>query len=106
MTTDHMAMDEGRRRAILTEIMESMPDQHEMEPWQFTVMDLAGAMGWQRARTERYLRQEVATGRMRMDLNGHDPRTGRRAALYWRIDDEPQAETAERREGEPSEELA
>ena len=99
-------MNEDRRRAIVAELAALARTDRTMEPWMFTVMDLATEMDWPRARTEKWLRAQVAHGRMRMDLDGYDPRTGRKAALYWRVEDESQAETAERREGEPSEELA
>lgn len=81
-------MDDDRRRAILREIAALAPAQRTMEPYMFTVMDFAREKGWLRARTEDYLRCQVAQGKLRMDLNGYDPRTGRRAAVYWRPEDE------------------
>ena len=81
-------MNEDTRRSILAELMAAMPKQHTMEAWQFTVADFAAARDWRRPRAERYLRQQVAEGKLRMDLDGYDPRTGRRAALYWRPEDE------------------
>lgn len=82
-------MDESLRRRILEELSAEAPEAQVMRPWQFTVMDFAQMMGWQRAKAERWLRREVALKRMRMELRGYDPRTGRNAALYWRPEDEP-----------------
>ena len=90
-------MDEGTRRAILAEISTAAQAQWTMEPWQFTVMDLAHELGVSRNQAERYARQRVAEGAWRMRLDGYDPRTRRKAALYWRIEDETHAEAAQGR---------
>ena len=90
-------MNEDRRRAILAEIAAAAQEQRQMEPYQFTVMDLADNMGVTRAQAERYARARVTDGLWRMKVDGYDARTGRRAALYWRIEDESHVEAAARR---------
>jgi predicted transcriptional regulator len=81
-------MDETRRRAILAEIAALAVPAFTMEPYMFTVMDLAEQLGVHRAQAERYARRQVAAGVWRMNMDGYDPRKGRKAALYWRVEDE------------------
>lgn len=90
-------MNDSRRRAILAEIAAAEQARWTMEDWQLTVMDLATVWSVNRNQAERRARQLVAEGKWRMRVDGYDSRTGRRAALYWRIEDESNAEAAERR---------
>lgn len=81
-------IDEARRQAILAEIAAAAAPERTMESYMFTVMDLAESMQVTRGQAERYARRQVGTGAWRMNIDGYDQRTGRRCAVYWRVEDE------------------
>jgi hypothetical protein len=81
--------DEELRQAIIREVAELLPRRVVREPFMFTAVDVAKETGRPYVRVMDDLKQMVAEGRLRSELRGYDPTTGRRVMLFWRSEDEP-----------------
>lgn len=83
-----MTIDD-RRLEIVREVAGMLPQQRARQPWMFTAQEVAAESGRLYARVLDYLKKMVREGALRMDRNGYDPATGRRATLFWRPEDDP-----------------
>lgn len=84
-----MTTIDDRRQEIIREVAGMLPRRRAREPWMFTAQEVSAKTGRFYARVLDDLKALVRQGVLKMDRNGYDPATGRRATLFWRPEDEP-----------------
>ena len=89
-------MDDDRRRAILAELLAEHPAVPMQQPYQFTVKDYMGMAQVTDAQARRMLDALVRAGVLK-SVKGLVTGQPGQATLYWRIEDESDAEAASSR---------